>query len=135
MNESHSFDQQITVAGTPSYMCPELLEKRPFSRKVDMYSFAILMWECFSRAIPYAGNFLSRPPTSSPSLLMQWCHVCTGLAPFEIKETVCAGERLEMPPESRMPCDVQDLCIRAWAQDPKHRNKGSNAEHFSLSLF
>lgn len=89
---------KITVAGTPSYMCPELLEKKPFSRKVDCYSFAILMWEMFSRVVPYAG-----------------------LMPFEIKETVCVGERLEMPPEARMPFEIQDLCERAWAQDPSDR--------------
>ena len=36
---------KVTQAGTPAYMCPELLEGKPFSKNVDVYSFGILMWE------------------------------------------------------------------------------------------
>eukprot|EP00735_Rhodelphis_limneticus_P011782 TRINITY_DN4929_c0_g1::TRINITY_DN4929_c0_g1_i1::g.16628::m.16628 TRINITY_DN4929_c0_g1::TRINITY_DN4929_c0_g1_i1::g.16628 ORF type:complete len:306 (-),score=58.89,sp/Q9C9U5/SIS8_ARATH/37.92/2e-51,Pkinase/PF00069.20/1.1e-49,Pkinase_Tyr/PF07714.12/4e-48,APH/PF01636.18/0.0024 TRINITY_DN4929_c0_g1_i1:180-1097(-) len=42
-------------AGTPAYMAPELLEERPFSEKVDVYAFGILLNELFSRQPPFEG--------------------------------------------------------------------------------
>lgn len=87
---------KVTQAGTPAYMCAELLENKPFSKKVDLYSFGVLMWEMFERGIPFAG-----------------------LLPYEIKECVCAGERPNMPAD--MPHEIQVICEQCWAQEPEDR--------------
>lgn len=64
---------RVTTAGTPAYMAPELLSNKAFNRSVDVYAFGILLWECLSREIPYAGWRL-----------------------IDIKEAVLAGKRLDV---------------------------------------
>lgn len=34
-------------------MAPELLESKQYSKKVDVYSFGILLWEILARRTPY----------------------------------------------------------------------------------
>jgi serine/threonine protein kinase len=36
-------------------MAPEVLSHQRYSSKADVYSFAIVMWECLTRQLPYAG--------------------------------------------------------------------------------
>ncbi|CAM9305926.1 unnamed protein product, partial [Laminaria digitata] len=45
----------VTTAGTPAYMAPELLQNRPFNKSIDVYAFGVLLWEVFSREIPFNG--------------------------------------------------------------------------------
>ena len=42
----------LRLAGTPAFMAPELLDENSFSEASDVYSFAIVMWEIWSRQIP-----------------------------------------------------------------------------------
>lgn len=43
-------------AGTPAYMAPELWEPgRPFSSKVDVYAFGVMLNEMLSRSPPWPG--------------------------------------------------------------------------------
>ncbi|KAE9049538.1 hypothetical protein PR001_g3220 [Phytophthora rubi] len=65
---------KFTSAGTPSYMPPELLSGQPFSKSVDVFMFGILLWEIFSRDIPFRGYDVS-----------------------DIKRRVLAGERFRVP--------------------------------------
>lgn len=46
-------NSKITTAGTPCYMAPELLEGRTFNKSVDVYAFAVLLAEAFSREVPF----------------------------------------------------------------------------------
>ena len=39
--------------GTPHYTAPEILEKKRYGPKVDVYSFGVILWEMASRQIPY----------------------------------------------------------------------------------
>jgi len=83
---------KCTTAGTPAYMAPELLSNEIFSKKVDMYAFGILMWECFARAIPFEG-----------------------FSPYDIKCCICDGqERPNIPTDIPKLC--QELIEQAWAQ-------------------
>ena len=34
-------------------MAPELFRNKPYNKSVDVYAFAITMWELFSREVPY----------------------------------------------------------------------------------
>ncbi|XP_020598392.1 serine/threonine-protein kinase HT1-like [Phalaenopsis equestris] len=40
-------------AGTYRWMAPEMIKHKPYGRKVDVYSFGLLLWEMLTGAIPY----------------------------------------------------------------------------------
>ncbi|EAL50197.1 tyrosine protein kinase transforming protein SEA, putative [Entamoeba histolytica HM-3:IMSS] len=44
---------KTTVCGTLSWIAPEILARKPYCQKVDVYSFGIIMWEFLTRDIPY----------------------------------------------------------------------------------
>lgn len=40
---------------TSRYMAPEVINRRPYNSKADVYSFSILLWEMLSLSKPYGG--------------------------------------------------------------------------------
>lgn len=46
-------DQTMAAYGTPCWTAPEVLRSLHYTVKADVYSFAIVMWECVTRADPY----------------------------------------------------------------------------------
>lgn len=40
-------------SGTYRWMAPEMVRHRPYSRKVDVYSFGLLLWEMVSGQMPF----------------------------------------------------------------------------------
>ena len=42
-------------AGTYRWMAPEMIEERPYTRKVDVYSFGIVLWELTTALVPFQG--------------------------------------------------------------------------------
>jgi serine/threonine protein kinase len=45
----------MQYAGTPTYMAPELWQKRTYDQGVDVFAFGCLIWELANREIPYDG--------------------------------------------------------------------------------
>ena len=64
----------MQFSGTPSYMAPELFQKKSYDEKVDVFAFGTLLWELIAREVPYDG-----------------------MEPADIKEKVMAEEQLKLP--------------------------------------
>jgi len=64
----------MQFSGTPTYMAPELFQKKSYDEKVDVFAFGTLLWELVSREVPFDG-----------------------LEPADIKEKVMAEEHLKVP--------------------------------------
>lgn len=45
----------MQYAGTPTYMAPELFQKRSYDQSVDVFAFGSLLWEIINREVPYDG--------------------------------------------------------------------------------
>ena len=45
----------MQYAGTPTYMAPELFQKRSYDASVDVYAFGCLLWEIINREVPFDG--------------------------------------------------------------------------------
>lgn len=83
--------------GTPLYAAPELVSDS-YTDKVDVFSFAIIMWEMFAKELPYSSiRFAS-----------------------EVQERVRKGER-PSPWPSHTPKHFQKLIARCWAGTPSKR--------------
>lgn len=41
--------------GTYRWMAPEMIKEKPYTRKVDVYSFGIVLWELTTALVPFQG--------------------------------------------------------------------------------
>eukprot|EP00243_Klebsormidium_subtile_P005559 TRINITY_DN2239_c0_g1_i1.p2 TRINITY_DN2239_c0_g1~~TRINITY_DN2239_c0_g1_i1.p2 ORF type:complete len:183 (-),score=60.74 TRINITY_DN2239_c0_g1_i1:396-920(-) len=79
--------------GTIRWMAPEVIDHRPYTRKVDVYSFSIVAWEILTMKLPFEGfSFVqlahavvannARPPLASiPKPLADILERCWDPAP------------------------------------------------------
>jgi tRNA A-37 threonylcarbamoyl transferase component Bud32 len=88
---------KVTAAGTPSYMAPELLQSKPFNKTVDVYSYAIILYELFKREMPWVGY-----------------------GAMEIRSMVLAGERPDIPTVD-CPFLIRGMIRRCWDGDSTKR--------------
>jgi serine/threonine protein kinase len=45
----------MQFAGTPTYMAPELFQKRSYDGGIDVFAFGCVIWEIINREVPYDG--------------------------------------------------------------------------------
>jgi serine/threonine protein kinase len=43
--------------GTLIYMAPEVALNKPYTEKVDIYSFGIILWQLASGVVPFSGTY------------------------------------------------------------------------------
>ena len=85
-------------AGTPAYMAPELFDGANATEKVDVYSYAILLWECMTGKVP-------------------WGHIPS---PMQIIYYVgVLNQRPKMPPTAHEKLKI--LIEDCWSNDPRAR--------------
>ena len=85
-------------AGTPAYMAPELFSAGDASEKVDVFSYGVLLWECFTGCIP-------------------WGELNT---PMQVIFAVgVQKQRLPVPPHC--PTFLARLMADCWREDPEER--------------
>lgn len=89
-------------AGTMCWMAPEILNKQPYSDKVDVYSFGIILYELITSSLPYQ-DIPDFPPNE---LGMQ---VAKGLRP----------NLTRVPPTC--PKQLSDLMVKCMANRPEYR--------------
>jgi len=85
-------------AGTPSYMAPELFSAGDVSEKCDVFSYGVLLWECFTGCVPW--DELSTPMQVIFAVGVQ-------------------KQRLPIPPHC--PTFLARLMADCWREDPHAR--------------
>uniref|UniRef100_A0A7S1XNW2 Protein kinase domain-containing protein n=1 Tax=Phaeomonas parva TaxID=124430 RepID=A0A7S1XNW2_9STRA len=88
----------LASVGTPSYMAPELLRNGTFGAKVDVYAFAVLLWEMLSAQVPFGG-----------------------LEIVEIKREVLEGQRPDLNQLDMCPNPLIDLIEDSWVEEQQKR--------------
>ncbi|RIB24341.1 kinase-like domain-containing protein [Gigaspora rosea] len=87
------------IYGILPYIAPEVLNKHPYTKESDIYSFGIIMWEIlYGRPVPF-------DPNTEFQFQFQ-LQVCNGLRPQIYENTaICFAE----------------LMKKCWSMDPKKR--------------
>ena len=87
----------LGTGGTPAYQAPEVLSKRDAGRKLDLYGFAVTLWEMYTTQLPWSDCDLERMT----------------------KKVVMQNERPPMPKD--MPRDYAEMIARSWQTDTSKR--------------
>ena len=85
--------------GTPTYMAPEVLNKEKYKKAADVFSFGVMLFECFLWGEAY------------PKAQFKF--------PWQISSFVQSGKRLAQPGGLRD--DVFDVISQSWHHDPSKR--------------
>ena len=83
--------------GTPHYTAPEVLEHKHYDQKVDVYSYALILWEMATNSVPFRNR--------------------TNAEIFD--HVVTHGRRLKMT--SDITDSMKKLINRCWAENPNER--------------
>jgi hypothetical protein len=111
-NSMATLTAMTAAVGTPAYMAPELVQGNEMidsveaGKAVDVFSFAMLMLELYTRERPYINMTFN----NSYHLMMR---VCEGLRP-DIPDGTNGTECTVIP-------DVSQLCKRCWHQEATTR--------------
>ncbi|VDK54297.1 unnamed protein product [Anisakis simplex] len=87
-----------SFVGTVPWMSPELItQENKISKAIDVWSYAVVLWEIISREVPYSG-----------------------LGPFRIMELVTQkGSTLAIP--ASCPASFERLLRKCWRMNPEER--------------
>eukprot|EP01127_Copromyxa_protea_P015406 TRINITY_DN442_c0_g1_i2.p1 TRINITY_DN442_c0_g1~~TRINITY_DN442_c0_g1_i2.p1 ORF type:complete len:455 (+),score=52.36 TRINITY_DN442_c0_g1_i2:909-2273(+) len=96
----NSFVQDKTVAiGSARWMAPEVLMGRKLNDRLDVYSFALILWEIFTRSVPYS-EYKTVP---------------------DFRDAVCKQGVRPSLQKKTIPPVVVDIIQRCWAGQPMDR--------------
>lgn len=88
----------LTPCGSPAWTAPEIVEMRPYTRKVDVFSYGIMLWQLVAREEPYSDR------ENNIDLAI---------------EVATEGLRPKIP--GFCPVDYAELMRRCWAANPDDR--------------
>lgn len=83
--------------GTPHWMAPEILQSGHYTNKVDVFSYAVILWEMLTEDLPFKGM----------------------KEHYQVALKIVSGERNYLPPNT--PSGLRDLISKLWSQDPNLR--------------
>jgi len=83
--------------GTPVWMAPELLLRKDYNEKVDVYAYGIILWELGTGKLPYAG--------------MDTVQIAVGVTTHGLRPPIA----------QHWPGYLQDLIKVCWHEDPTQR--------------
>lgn len=87
----------LGTGGTPAYQAPEVLQRKDAGRKLDLYGFAVTLWEMYTTQLPWSDCDLERMTN----------------------KVVSKNERPPIPHD--MPREYAEVIARSWHTDPARR--------------
>eukprot|EP01119_Soliformovum_irregulare_P014880 TRINITY_DN4113_c0_g1_i2.p1 TRINITY_DN4113_c0_g1~~TRINITY_DN4113_c0_g1_i2.p1 ORF type:complete len:915 (+),score=202.75 TRINITY_DN4113_c0_g1_i2:30-2774(+) len=94
-------ESEAGTMGTPLWMAPELLSDQSYTERVDVYSFAITLYEIYTEKEPYTEDLVFQSMS-------------------DLVEAVCIDrERPRLPPHT--PPSFKKLTEQCWQADPSDR--------------
>lgn len=92
------WDEQSVLRGSPLYMAPEMVCRRQYDARVDLWSVGVIMYEAL----------FGRPPFASRSYA-------------ELEEKIRSDRPIELPAGGRVSRNCRDLLLRLLDRDPDTR--------------
>ncbi|XP_031828727.1 unc-51 like kinase 3 homolog Aduk isoform X2 [Nomia melanderi] len=91
-------EQKFAIRGSPLYMAPEILLKRKYDARVDLWSVGVIMYECLFGKAPYSSNSVQ-----------------------ELAEKIKDTRPIELPKGCHVSCECKNLLLSLLKHDPDER--------------
>uniref|UniRef100_A0A672I504 Serine/threonine-protein kinase ULK3 n=1 Tax=Salarias fasciatus TaxID=181472 RepID=A0A672I504_SALFA len=92
------WDEQSVLRGSPLYMAPEMVCRRQYDSRVDLWSVGVILYEALFGRAPFASKSYS-----------------------ELEEKIRSNQPIELPPGARVSKDCRDLLLRLLVRNPDSR--------------
>ncbi|KAK2894374.1 hypothetical protein Q8A67_011603 [Cirrhinus molitorella] len=92
------WDEQQALRGSPLYMAPEMVCRRHYDARVDLWSVGVILYEALFGRAPFASRSFA-----------------------ELEEKIRSEKPVELPPGARVSRDCRDLLLRLLERDPNSR--------------
>ncbi|KAJ7994943.1 hypothetical protein DPEC_G00254770 [Dallia pectoralis] len=92
------WDEQSVLRGSPLYMAPEMVCRRQYDSRVDLWSVGVILYETLFGRTPFASRSYS-----------------------ELEEKIRSDKPIELPVGARVSRNCRDLLLRLLDRDPDTR--------------
>ncbi|KAI5097963.1 serine/threonine-protein kinase ULK3, partial [Silurus meridionalis] len=92
------WDEQSSLRGSPLYMAPEIVCRRQYDARVDLWSVGVILYEALFGRAPFASRSFA-----------------------ELEEKIRSDKPIELPAGARVSRDCRDLLLRLLDRDPVSR--------------
>ncbi|KAL1007405.1 hypothetical protein UPYG_G00086340 [Umbra pygmaea] len=92
------WDEQSALRGSPLYMAPEMVCRRQYDSRVDLWSVGVILYETLFGRTPFASRSYA-----------------------ELEEKIRSDKPIELPAGARVSRDCRDLLLRLLDRDPATR--------------
>ncbi|KAF3686886.1 Serine/threonine-protein kinase ULK3 [Channa argus] len=92
------WDEQSVLRGSPLYMAPEMVCRRQYDSRVDLWSVGVILYEALFGRAPFASRSYS-----------------------ELEDKIRSNQPIELPPGARVSKDCRDLLLRLLERNPDAR--------------
>uniref|UniRef100_A0A8C2WIH1 Serine/threonine-protein kinase ULK3 n=1 Tax=Cyclopterus lumpus TaxID=8103 RepID=A0A8C2WIH1_CYCLU len=92
------WDEQSVLRGSPLYMAPEMVCRRQYDSRVDLWSVGVILYEALFGRAPFASRSYA-----------------------ELEEKIRSNQPIELPPGARVSKDCRDLLLRLLERNPDAR--------------
>uniref|UniRef100_A0A8C1DK13 non-specific serine/threonine protein kinase n=1 Tax=Cyprinus carpio carpio TaxID=630221 RepID=A0A8C1DK13_CYPCA len=92
------WDEQQALRGSPLYMAPEMVCRRYYDARVDLWSVGVILYEALFGRAPFASRSFT-----------------------ELEEKIRSEKHIELPSGARVSRDCRDLLLRLLERDPDRR--------------
>ncbi|KAM3876908.1 serine/threonine-protein kinase ULK3 [Diretmus argenteus] len=92
------WDEQSVLRGSPLYMAPEMVCRRQYDSRVDLWSVGVIFYEALFGRAPFASRSYA-----------------------ELEEKIRSDKPIELPPGARVSRDCRNLLLRLLERNPDAR--------------
>lgn len=92
------WDEQSSLRGSPLYMAPEMVCRRQYDSRVDLWSVGVILYEALFGRAPFASRSYA-----------------------ELEEKIRSNQPIELPPGARVSKNCRDLLLRLLDRNPDSR--------------
>nr|XP_057944647.1 serine/threonine-protein kinase ULK3 isoform X2 [Doryrhamphus excisus] len=92
------WDEKSVLRGSPLYMAPEMVCRRQYDSRVDLWSVGVILYEALFGRAPFASKSYS-----------------------ELEEKIRSNQRIDLPPGARVSKQCRDLLLRLLERNPDTR--------------